>query len=88
MISTLPKDQLIAITFFFPNGYGASITRHGGSYGGDAGLFEIAVIKGDRTDWHLTYDTPVTNDVIGYLDLKELLEVVGQIHDLPGEVEQ
>lgn len=34
------------------------------SYGGDSGLLELAVLRHGR----LCYDTPITNDVIGYLD--------------------
>lgn len=48
----------------FPNGYGASVVRHKFSYGGDEGLWELAVL--DRNGV-LTYDTPITEDVIGYL---------------------
>lgn len=50
----------------FPNGYGASIIRGGSlAYGG----YELAVLKYDADgDWGLTYNTPITDDVIGYLD--------------------
>ena len=47
----------------FPNGYGASIVRGPHTYGGPAGLWELAVLKGDD----LTYDTPITTDVEGHL---------------------
>ena len=56
--------------FRFDNGYGASIVRHEFSYGGSDGLYELAVIKfcekGD-SDWGITYETKITDDVIGYL---------------------
>jgi len=48
----------------FPNGYGASVVRHKYSYGGDEGLFEIAVLRSGK----IVYDTPITNDVIGFCD--------------------
>lgn len=56
----------------FENGYGASLVRHSGSYGGSKGLWEIAVIKWiDQYEfgfpWDLCYSTPITSDVIGYL---------------------
>lgn len=56
--------------FRFANGYGASVVRFSGSYGGTAGLWELAVIKftGDGiTDFTLDYTTPITDDVLGHL---------------------
>jgi hypothetical protein len=63
----------------FDNGYGASIVKTPYSYGGDRGLYELAVMG---TDGHLTYDTPITNDVIGYLrdiDVTEVMEKIQQL---------
>ena len=37
----------------FENGYGASIICNYMSYGGDKGLFEVAILKGDD----ICYDT-------------------------------
>ena len=47
----------------FKNGYGASVICHKGSYGHQAGLWELAILKGED----LCYDTPISNDVIGNL---------------------
>jgi hypothetical protein len=47
----------------YPNGYGASVVRGRGTYGSDAGLWELGVLDGDE----LTYITPVTSDVLGSL---------------------
>lgn len=64
----------------FPNGYGASVIRSHMSYGGSAGLFELAVLGADG---HLTYDTPVTDDVLGHLSAPEELDsVLDQIEGL------
>jgi len=79
---------------FFPNGFGASIVRFkirsffssepAGSYGIKHGLWEMAVLKGNKEDgWSLTYDTPITDDVIGYLSEKEVSEYLEQIEALP-----
>lgn len=65
--------------WFFPNGYGASVVNHYGSYG-----VELAVLAGDEDNWTLTYQTPVTNDVIGHIETaEELSEILWRIKSLP-----
>lgn len=49
--------------FKFANDYGASVIRHPTSYGYPQ-YWELGVLK----DGHLTYETPITDDVIGHLD--------------------
>ena len=54
----------------FQNGFGASVVRHDYSYGGDDRDWELAVLvfySEDNEDWSLTYETEITDDVIGYL---------------------
>lgn len=63
----------------FPNGYGASVICSPYSYGGDVGLWEIAVLD---EDYRLTYKTPITDDVIGYLNDDEVIEVLNKIKEL------
>ena len=63
----------------FENGYGVSVVSHSYSYGGKDGLFEIAVLD---KDGDLTYDTPVTNDVIGYLTEEDVTDVMKQVQEL------
>lgn len=70
------------VVIFFPNGYGASIIKNPYSYGGDEGLFEIAIIKGNRDNWELCYDTPITNDVLGYLTSEDINKYLKQIEKL------
>jgi hypothetical protein len=74
-----PNNQIL---FKFPNEYGASVIQGEHSYGGNRGLFEIAVIKFTGEDWNITYDTPITEDVIGYLESNEVVEILKQIFDL------
>lgn len=64
----------------FGNNYGASVVCRTGSYGNDKGLFEVAVLdlNGD-----IVYDTPVTDDVIGYLDFDGVAKTLQQIQNLP-----
>jgi len=63
----------------FENGYGVSVVCHTHSYGGKTGLFEIAVLG---KDGDLTYDTPITNDVIGYLSREEVTGIMEQVQSL------
>lgn len=63
----------------FENGYGASVVKTPYTYGGDKGLYELAVLG---SDGHLTYDTPITNDVIGYLRPIDVTDVLAKIQQL------
>ena len=68
----------------FANGYGASVVCHDGSYGGKSGLWELAVLD---KDGKLSYDTPVTNDVIGWLDEDAVEELLAKIEALDSDPE-
>ena len=66
----------------FANGYGASVVQFRGSYGFEDGLWELAVIKfiDSKTDhFRITYETPLTTDVIGHLSLDEVESTLDQI---------
>lgn len=63
----------------FPNGFGVSVVRHDGSYGGESGLYELAVLKGSK----ICYDTPVTGDVEGWLTPDKVTELMQQVQELP-----
>jgi hypothetical protein len=63
----------------FDNGYGASVVKHEFSYGGKDGLYELAVLD---SNGDLTYDTPITDDVIGYLREQDVTEVMEKIQQL------
>ncbi len=78
----------VRATVFFPNGYGASVVRFHGSYGGDEGLYELGVLKGRDGDWSLCYDTPITDDVEGHLTPERVTELLAQIEALPAPKEQ
>ena len=75
--------------FNFPNGYGASVVRFsvggfGGSYGAESGLWELAVLD---SAGHLTYETPITDDVLGYLSDAEVADTLDKIAALPEPAE-
>lgn len=81
----------------FENNFGASVVRHSGSYGGNDGLYELAVIIWDPkanvtlvetdlynriTGWTICYSTPITDDVIGYLGEDQVNTVLSFIEKL------
>ena len=67
------------VVYKFSNGFGASVVCHEFSYGGDQGLKELAVLD---SNGDLTYDTPVTNDVIGYLSDSAVHHYLEKIQEL------
>lgn len=63
----------------FPNGRGASVVSHVGSYGGRDGRYEVAVLD---THGELDYTTEVTGDVEGWLTLTGVRTILGKIASL------
>jgi hypothetical protein len=63
----------------FDNGYGASIVCTPHTYGGDKGLYEIAVLN---SGGEITYTTSITDDVIGYLRPEDVTDVMEKIQQL------
>lgn len=64
----------------FENGYGASVISDG--YGSEDGLFELAVIEWDGDTFYLTYETPITSDVLGHLTPEEVTKTLAEIEAL------
>ena len=65
--------------FSFPNSpYQASVVCHKYSYGGDIGLFELAVLKNGK----VCYTSGITRDVIGHLTEEEVQKLIKRIADL------
>jgi hypothetical protein len=62
----------------FDNGYEASVVKSEYTYGGKDGLYELAVFK----DGEICYDTPITDDVIGYLRPEDVTDVMAKIQQL------
>lgn len=74
----------------FDNGYGASVVQYSHlgahSYGGDEGLWELAVAKFHGpcdNDWEITYDTAITDDVLGWLTDADVEAKLAEIRGLP-----
>lgn len=63
----------------FDNGYGASVVCHKFSYG-----LELAVIKFTGERFTITYDTGITNDVIGNLTELKVEKILHKIQGLKG----
>ena len=78
-IKDSPYQIGVKCKIVFENGYGVSVVCHTHSYGSKNGLFEIAVLG---KDGDLTYVTPVTNDVIGYLSREEVTKIMEQVQEL------
>jgi hypothetical protein len=70
---------LNAARVMFDNGYGVSVIIGPHTYGGEDGLYELGVLG---KDGKLTYDTPVTDDVEGYLSEDDVTKLLEQIQKL------
>ena len=72
--------------FMFTNGYGASVVCHkiNGriiSYGNTSNPYELGVLD---NEYEICYDTPITDDVIGYLteeDVEKYLDEIMKLED-------
>ena len=76
---THPRGSGIISRIKFDNGYGASVVKGPHTYGGKDGLYELAVLDSNH---ELTYMTPVTNDVEGYLTEEAVTKLLEQIQNL------
>ena len=68
----------IQYEYSFPNGYGASVIKTTYSYGGDAGLWELAVLY----QGEICYTSGITEDVIGHLTSKDVKSLLERIYDI------
>jgi hypothetical protein len=70
----------------YPNGYGASVVQGPFSYGGESGLYELAVFHNNKVDEEgqtLCYASPITSDVVGWLTAEEVVAKLHEIAQLP-----
>ncbi len=64
---------------YFPNGYGISLIPEA-----DGEHYELAVVEHvDGAKAHLTYSTPVTQDVLRYCTREAIWELRDRIRNLP-----
>ena len=79
-LSTIPDYSNIKHAVLdFDNGYSISVLFGNAFYSNGINTYEAAVLK----DGTLCYDTPITNDVIGYKTKEEITEIMKQIQELP-----
>lgn len=74
-----PRVEGIQARMDFDNGYGISVIQGPYFYCDGPHEYEVAVFKGG----HLTYGTPITDDVIGHVGSAEVTDIMRQIQDLP-----
>jgi len=79
----------IQAVMFFDNGYGVSVVRfkmsHGlgyGSYTNNDKEYELAVLYGNESEFELSYNTPITDDVIGYLSASKVTNIMKRVQNL------
>ncbi len=79
----------VMLLIFFDNGYGLSVVRFKSplsktysSYTSNGNEWEVAVIYGNEKDWQITYNTHITDDVMGHLTEGEVDWVMIQVQDL------
>ena len=84
-----PEGSLSAqAVFVFPNNRGASVVQGPLTYGGEDGLYELAVLRlvGQGGALELDYNTPITDDVLGCLPQEEVEKYLEMIEALPTEL--
>lgn len=62
----------------FDNGYGISVVKGNMFYSNGIDTYEVGILK----EGVLCYDTPITNDVIGYVNADEVSNIMKQIQEL------
>jgi hypothetical protein len=68
----------------FANNYGASVVKGEHTYGGDEGLWELAVVHFDTSGgFNLDYTTMITSDVEGHLTDDDVEVLLAKIEALP-----
>ncbi len=67
---------------FFPNGYGVSVVIGPLFYSNNVDTYEVAIVKGNRDKYDLTYSTPITNDVLGYLTKDDVTRIINEVQSL------
>lgn len=62
----------------FDNGYGISVVKGNMFYSNGIDTYEVGILK----EGVLCYDTPITDDVIAYVNADEVSNIMKQIQEL------
>jgi len=73
-----PIGHGLQATINFDNNYGVSVVKFYGSYGYHQNLWEVAILYKDS----LTYNTDITDDVLGYQTEQDVTDVMKKVQDL------
>ena len=83
LINTDYVNNGVQHRYKFKNNYGASVVKHDFSYGGQSGLWELAVLDFSLdTSGELCYTSGITDDVIGHLTWDNVQEFLYKIKQL------
>lgn len=77
-------DMTESAWHFYDNNYGVSVVRGPYTFGGNIGLYELAIIymAPEDKESRICYDTPITNDVMGYLTPEDVTKIMKQVSEL------
>lgn len=78
----IPKSRMtvgLQNKYRFPNDYGASLIYAPGSYGLELAVLNFSI----NPEGELVYNTPITNDVLGYLTWEQAVKALIKIKRLP-----
>jgi hypothetical protein len=73
-----PIGNGLQATMNFDNDYGVSVVKFNGSYGFNRDLWEVAILYKDA----LTYNTDITDDVLGYQRDQDVTDVMKKVQAL------
>lgn len=73
------EDFGLVSRLMFENGFGVSVVISNYTYGGSEGLYEVGILD---SNGHLTYTTPVADDVIGYLTPDKVSKIMKDVQEL------
>jgi len=74
-----PTGKGIQAIEMFDNGYGVSVVQTPNTYGSEFGLYEMAILD---SEGHITYNTSITNDVLGYLSKEDVTKQMENVQKL------